>query len=90
MFSKWVYKTKHKPDRSTEYKAPLLIKWYEQTDFGEIYVPVGKLTTFRYLISLVGQYGTQWTMDHLEVVTAVRNPEIDDDDIYMTLPERFP
>jgi len=57
-------------------------------DFGETYAPVGKLTTFRYLISLIGRYG--WNMDHLDVVTAFLNPEIDDDDIYMTLPERWP
>jgi esterase/lipase superfamily enzyme len=31
------------------------------------------------------RYG--WNMDHLDVVTAFLNPEIDDDDIYMTLPE---
>jgi len=29
-------------------------------------------------------------MDHLNVVTAFLNPEIDDDDIYMTLPEGWP
>jgi len=85
--SKWVYKTKHNPDGSTRYKARLVIKRYEQTDFGETYAPVGKLTTFRYLISLIGKYGTGWIMDHLHVVTAFLNPEIDDDDIYMTLPE---
>jgi len=72
--SKWVYKTKHNPDGSTRYKARLVIKGYEQTDFGETYAPVGKLTTFRYLISLIGKYG--WNMDHLDVVTAFLNPEI--------------
>jgi hypothetical protein len=86
--SKWVYKTKRNPDGSTLYKARLVIKGYEQTDFGETYAPVGKLTTFRYLISLIGRYG--WNMDHLDVVTAFLNPEIDDDDIYMTLPEGWP
>jgi hypothetical protein len=60
----WVYKTKHNPDGSTRYKAGLVIKGYEQTDFGETYAPVGKLTTFRYLISLIGKYGTRWSMDH--------------------------
>jgi len=40
---------------------------------------------FRYLISLIGRYG--WNMDHLDVVTAFLNHEIDDDDIYMTLPD---
>jgi hypothetical protein len=49
--SKWVYKTKHNPDGSVRYKACLVIKGYEQTGFGETYAPVGKLTTFRYLIS---------------------------------------
>jgi hypothetical protein len=65
--SKWVYKTKHNPDGSTRYKARLVIKGYEQTDFVETYAPVGKLTTFQYLISLIGRYG--WNMDHLDVVT---------------------
>jgi len=62
--SKWVYKTEHNPDRSTRYKARLVIKGYEQTDFGETYVPIGKLTTSGYLISLIGKYGTGWNMDH--------------------------
>jgi len=83
--SKWVYKTTHNPDGSTRDKARLVIKGYEQMDFGETYVPIGKLTTFRYLISPIGRYG--WNMDHLDVVTAFLNPEIDDDDIYMTLLE---
>jgi len=86
--SKWGYKTKHNPDGSTRYKARLVIKGYEQTDFGETYAPVGKLTTFRYLISLIGTYW--WNMDYLDVVTAFLNPAIDDDDIYMTLPEGWP
>jgi len=86
--SKWVYKTKHNPDRSIRYKARLVIKGYEQTDFGKTYTPVGKQTTFRYHISLIGRYG--WNMDHLVVVTAFQNPEIDDDNIYMNWPERWP
>jgi len=62
-----------------------VIKGYEERDFGETYAAVGKLSTFWYLISLVGKYG--WNIAHLDVVTAFLNPEIDDDDIYMTLPE---
>jgi len=64
------------------------MKGYEQTDFGETYAPIGKVTTFGYRISLIGRYG--WNMDHFDVVTAFLNPEIDDDDIYMTLPEGWP
>ena len=52
--SKWVDKTKHNPDGSTRYKAWQVIKGQEHTDFGETCAPVGKLTTFRYLISLIG------------------------------------
>jgi len=85
--SKWVYKTKHNPDGSTQYKAPLVIKGYKHTDFREAYGPVAKLTTFRYLISLIRRY--EWSVDHLDVVTAFLNPEIDHDDISITLPEEW-
>ena len=61
---------------------------YEQTDLGETYAPVGKLTTFRDLISLVGKHG--WNIDHLDVVTASFIPEVNDDDIYMTVSEGWP
>jgi len=86
--SNWVYKTKHNPDRTIRYKACLVIEGYKQTDIGETYAPVGKLTTFRYLISLVRKYGLN--IDHLYVVTAFLNSEVDDDDIYMILPEGWP
>jgi len=86
--SKWVYKTQHNPDGSIWYKAWLVIKGNEQMDFGDTYAPVGKLTTFRYLIPLIRRYG--WNIDHLDVVAAFLNPEIDNDDIYMTLPGGWP
>jgi len=86
--SKWVYKTKHNPDESTRYKVRPVIKRYEQMDFSETYAPVGELTTFQYLISLIRRYG--WNMDRLDVLTAFLNPEIDDDNIYMTLPDGWP
>jgi hypothetical protein len=44
--SNGVYKTKQNPDGTIWYKAWLEIKGYKQTDFGETYAPVGKLTTF--------------------------------------------
>jgi len=86
--SKWVYKTKPNSDGSPRYQALLVIKGYKQLDFGESYAPVGKLTTLRYLISLIGRYG--WNMDHLDAVAVFLNPEMDDEDIYMTLPEGWP
>jgi hypothetical protein len=54
---KVVYKTKHNPDGSTQYKVCLIIKGFKQMDFSEIDAPVGKLTTFRYLISLITRHG---------------------------------
>jgi hypothetical protein len=83
--SKWVFKTKRNPDGSTRYKARLVIKGYEQMDYGETYAPVGKLTTFRLLISLAARY--HWRIDHLDVVTAFLNPDVDDDTLFMELPE---
>jgi hypothetical protein len=85
--SKWLYQTKHDPDRSTQYKACQLITEYEQTDFGETYASVGNVTTFQYIISLITRCRRK--MDDLDVVTAFLHSEIDDD-IYMTLPERWP
>ena len=52
---------------------------------GETYAPVGKPTTFRYLISIVASHGL--SIDHLDVVTAFLNPEVDDPERYMEVPE---
>jgi hypothetical protein len=65
----------------------LVVKGYEQVegiDFDETYAPVGKLTTLRYLLSFAAQNG--WNIDHLDVVTAFLNPEIDTE-MYMRLPD---
>ena len=85
--SKWVFKKKRNPDGSTRYKARLVIRGFEQTEYGETYAPVGKLTTFRYMISEAAQHGLE--VDHLDVVTAFLNPEVDED-IYMVLPDGVP
>ena len=47
-----------------------------------------KLTTFRFLISLVAR--KDWNADHLDVVTAILNPEVDNDTVFMQLPEGWP
>jgi len=86
--SRCIFKTKRNPDGSTCDKAHLVIKGYEQTDFGETYAPVGQLTIFGYLISLVRRCG--WIIDHWDIVTMFLNTDVDDDDIYMVLPESSP
>jgi len=86
----WVSKTKHNHDGSTQYEARLVIKRYKQTYFGETYAPFGKLTTLRDLIPIIGQNRTGSNMDLLDVVIVFLNPEIDYDDIFMTVPEGWP
>jgi hypothetical protein len=86
--SRWVFKTKRNPNESTRYKTHQVVKANGQTDFGEPYAPVGNLTAIRYLICLVGRCG--WIVDHLEVVTALLNPDVDDHNIYTALPKVFP
>ena len=53
-------------------------------DGGETYAPVGKLTTFRYLTNSAANYGL--AIDHLDVVTAFLNPHVDDQELYMEIP----
>jgi hypothetical protein len=62
-----------------------VIKGYGQMDSGETYAPVGKITTFRLLISLAPQ--NNWKIVHLDVVTAFLNPDVDNDTRFMELPE---
>ena len=83
--SKWVFKTKRNPDGSTRFKARLVITGYEQMDYGETYAPISKLTTFRLLISLAAR--NNWKIDHLDVVTAFLNPDVDDDTLFKEPPQ---
>ena len=56
-----------------------------QSDWGETYAPVSKLTSFCYLASLAAGLGL--SIDHMDVETAFLNPEVDDPDLYMAIPE---
>jgi hypothetical protein len=86
--SKLVCKTKRNPHGSTRYKARLGIKGYDQLDSGEAYAPVGKLTTFRLLICIAAR--NNWNIDHLDMVTAFLNPDVDDDSLLKQLLEGWP
>jgi len=69
------------------YKVRLVVKNYEQVkgiDFDETYAPARKLTTLRYLLCFMA-YNSR-NSDHLDVVTAFFNPEIDKV-VYAELPE---
>ena len=80
-------KRKRNPDGSTRYKSRLVIQGFQQiegVDYGETYAPVSRLTSFRLLVNLAATCG--WVTDHLDVVTAFLNPQIDRDNVYMSLP----
>lgn len=66
--SKWAYKKKSNPDGSTKYGVRPVIRGIEQTDYGETYGSVSKLTTFRYMIIEAARHGLE--VDRLDVVTA--------------------
>ena len=55
-----------------------------QPNWGDTYVLVDRMTTFCYLISMAASHGL--AIDHLDVVTAFLNPEVDDPDLYMEVP----
>lgn len=84
---KWVFRMKTNPEGGHGFKARLVIKGYEQVeglDFGETFAPVAKHVSFRMMIALAASEG--WSVDHMEVVTAFLNPEIDEE-VYMEIPE---
>jgi len=83
--SRLVIRTKRNSDESICFKVHLLIKSYKDTDSGETHSTDGKLTTFRYLISLVGRCG--WNIINLDIVTTFLNRDDDDDYISIVLPK---
>jgi hypothetical protein len=58
--SKWLFKKKFNVEGKVEkYKARLVAKGYSQVegiDFGEIFSPVAKLTSIRFLLSIVASF----------------------------------
>ena len=86
--SRWVYKIKLNPDGTRRFKVRLVVKGYLQTygiNYTETFALVSKLSTFRVLLALSTK--NNWRIYHLDVVTAFLNPKIDQDNIYMELPE---
>jgi hypothetical protein len=86
--SKWVYRTKRNPDGTTRYKVRLVVKGWQQiqgVDYNETFAPVSKLTTLHLLLAMYSSYN--WKVCHLDVVMAFLNPKINNDNIYMELPD---
>ena len=88
--SKWVYKTKFRPDGSVErHKARLVIRGFEQVkdkDYKHTFSPVAKLTTVRVFIALATAKG--WPLHQLDINNAFLHGFIDEE-VYMQPPAGY-
>ena len=88
--SKWMFKKKLNATGKVEkYKAQLVEKGYSQVegiDFGDIFSPVEKLTSIRFLSSLVLAFDIE--VKEMDVKTTFLHGDLDEE-IYMKQPEGF-
>lgn len=87
---KWVFKIKRNSDGSiNKHKATLVAKGYVQRysiDFEEVFAPVARIETVRFIIALAASYG--WEVHHLDVKTAFLHGDLKEV-VYVTQPEGF-
>lgn len=87
---KWVFKTKLDADGNvSKYKARLVIKGYEQkfgVDYTEVYAPVVRLTTIRYLLGIAAKHNL--FIEQLDAVCAFLQGDIDVE-LYMSQPPHY-
>ena len=88
--SKWLFKKKlNVEDKVGKYKALLVAKGYSQVeviDFGEIFSPVAKLTSIRFLLSIVVAFDIE--VEQMDVKTTFLHGDLEEE-IYMEQPEGF-
>jgi hypothetical protein len=79
MGSKWVFKNKLNAKGKVEkYKARLVAKGYSQVegiDFGEIFSPVVKLTSIRFMLSV--DVAFDFEVEHMDVKTSFLHGDIE-------------
>ena len=88
--SKWVFKKKlNVVGKVEKYKAQLVAKGHSQVegiDFGEIFSPVTKLTSNRFVLSLAATFDLE--VEQMEVKIVFLHEDLDEE-IYMKQPEGF-
>jgi hypothetical protein len=88
--SKWVFRTKHRPDGSVEkHKARLVARGFTQQlgiDYGDTFSPVMKPATVRLVLSIVVSRG--WTLRQIDVSNAFLHGFLSED-VYMQQPPGF-
>ncbi|KAK1631674.1 hypothetical protein QYE76_005989 [Lolium multiflorum] len=88
--SKWIYKTKHRPDGSIDkHKARLVTRGFTQQhdiDYGDTFSPVVKPATVRLVLSLAVSRG--WCLRQVDVSNAFLHGFLNED-VYMQQPPGF-
>jgi hypothetical protein len=88
--SKWLFKKKFNAQGKVEkYKARLVAKGYSQVegiDFGEIFSPVAKLTSIRFILSIFVSFDLE--VEQMDVKTTFLHGDLEEE-IYMKQPEGF-
>jgi hypothetical protein len=88
--NKWVFKKKLNAEGKVEkYKARLVAKGYSQVegiDFGEIFSLVSKLTSIRFMLSVVVAF--DFEVEQMDVKTTFLHGDLEEE-IYMKQPEGF-
>jgi hypothetical protein len=87
---KWLFKKKFNAQGKVEkYKAQLVAKGYSQVegiDFGEIFSPVAKLTSIRFVLSIAATFDLE--LEQMDVKTTFLHGDLEEE-IYMMQPEVF-
>jgi hypothetical protein len=82
--NKWVFKKKLNEEGKVEkYKARLVAKGYSQVegiDFGEIFSPVSKLTSIRFLLSVAAAF--DFEVEHMDVKTTFLHGDLEEENLY--------
>jgi hypothetical protein len=88
--NKWVFKKKLNVEGKVDkYKARLVAKGYSQVegiDFGEIFPPVAKLTSIRFMLSVAGAFNFE--VESMDVKTTFLHGDLEEE-IYMKQPQGY-